>query len=305
MSRTLHCEIGDHDWVQESWGRGRPPKNCPVHKAGTPTEEKPQDEPKENPFIKKANPFLAKAQTKCERCNNNERMEGESICFDCMEAETNPDAEVEVETQTTAPEPVQEVVKPPKNKPATFRRIDHDQIVDEGTYKHPSLPGVRIHNVERDLHGFWKCQVTVNEETLYLIRRGGWIIQLEDGKMRAVKPNVAAVIAEIVARLQPKPEPDEKKKVKRDQKTLEQVADDVVPFEEGHEDKVDKRRRRTDIVEEGDTQAAQSIMSDAMANDPYAEGGEMNEAHQNNLEALNDEDDEFDDMAAAFSALDF
>jgi hypothetical protein len=290
------CKAGKHFW-EHPGGRGRPPSNCPEHQPVKETRQATTEPSKstENPFIKKA------LSTKCERCGNNERMDGESICFDCMEAETNPNAEVEVETQTTAPEPVQEVVKPPKNKPATFRRIDHDQIVDDGTYKHPSLPGVRIHNVERDLHGFWKCQVTVNEETLYLIRRGGWIIQLEDGKMRAVKPNVAAVIAEIVARLQPKPEPDEKKKTKRDQKTLEQVANDVVPLEEDHEDKVDKPRRKKRQTEIDEDQ----IVMELEAKDEAELGEDSDDQGYTDLLAQPEQfDDPFEDMAEAFSAMD-
>lgn len=32
--RTLHCEIGDHDWERESQ-RGRLPRNCPTHQPDT------------------------------------------------------------------------------------------------------------------------------------------------------------------------------------------------------------------------------------------------------------------------------
>ena len=41
-NRTLHCEIGNHDWLAPIQ-RGRPPKNCPDHKPVVVYQAKPKN----------------------------------------------------------------------------------------------------------------------------------------------------------------------------------------------------------------------------------------------------------------------
>jgi hypothetical protein len=40
MSKTLHCQTGDHDWIHPG-GRGRPPVNCPEHSVATKQTREP------------------------------------------------------------------------------------------------------------------------------------------------------------------------------------------------------------------------------------------------------------------------
>jgi hypothetical protein len=44
MTKTLHCEIGNHDW-EHPGGRGRPPRNCPKHQPNK-DQKKPESRPK-------------------------------------------------------------------------------------------------------------------------------------------------------------------------------------------------------------------------------------------------------------------
>lgn len=39
--RTLHCQLGDHDWQREPQ-RGQLPKNCPIHKPAKPEPVRPR-----------------------------------------------------------------------------------------------------------------------------------------------------------------------------------------------------------------------------------------------------------------------
>lgn len=245
MSRTLTCPGPPEHTFEHKGGRGRPPKYCDEHKPVKPQRSKSDthtisDNEETNPFIKKAkaNLFIEKAQA----------------------------------TKQAEPKPVKKDDVPPVNRRPRFTQPeDKEEIIDTQTYNDAGLPGVKIHDICRDTAGKWSCKITLNEETFELIENGGWIVKLPSGGKRHALPHVAAAIQARVRKLTPHGEQPAPKKREKPAKTLEQVAEEVVPMP--HDE-------------------AMELVSEAAANDPFESGGSHEEAHRANMAALEDEEEQ-------------